>query len=301
MSTEELEKAVVRTAAFFSVLEYPLTIFNVWKWLMRVPGHNAGTLEEVHNVFFTCLELQDRLKSDEVWRRYRHGVIDASRKWKKVKIAARYFRMLPTVRAVFVCNTLAWSNTTQKSDVDLFFVTRPGCLWLTRALAVLPFALLGLRPKPGARDPFCFSFFASEDALDFRGLRLGNPDLYLAQWILSLQPVFDRGGVQKKILQENSWVREVFPGGQGAVMEEASLPPTPSIPSPVFFRFFESFARRLEAPRLPAEIRSMANRDSRVIVTDQILKFHVDDRRVEFFEKWKETEIKRDTSKKVRF
>jgi hypothetical protein len=44
----------------------------------------------------------------------------------------------------------------------------------------------------------------------------------------------------------------------------------------------ESLARRFQLRRLPAKIRAMMNQDSRVVVTDQMLKFHDEDRRAEY-------------------
>ena len=47
---------------------------------------------------------------------------------------------------------------------------------------------------------------------------------------------------------------------------------------------FERLARRFQIRRFPTSIRALVNADTRVVVTDDVLKFHTDDRRVEFRE-----------------
>jgi hypothetical protein len=46
-------------------------------------------------------------------------------------------------------------------------------------------------------------------------------------------------------------------------------------------RAFETPAKRLQSKMFPERIRGMMNRDTRVVVNDDVLKFHVDDRREE--------------------
>lgn len=209
----------------------------------------------------------------------------------------RYVRLVPGVVAVAAGNTLAWWNTRPDSDIDLLVVARPGTVWLARLLVVAPFALLGKRPGASAVDPFCFSFFATTDALDFSSLRLDGGDPYLAYWTRSLVPVLDRGGAFDRIRAENEWTREVLPNVDFA-RRPSLTPPRPTGLSSGRAPYeegerngerrsfvattLERVARAIQLRRFPPKIRALMNVDSRVVVNDRVLKFHENDRREEY-------------------
>lgn len=287
----DLEQSIFRTVAFFSLFEYPLTSFEIWKWLAKPAS--SYRLEDVLTTLNSSPWLHDRLdyagglfvltgQSALVAVRHERA-LDSLRKFRRLRRACHYLAFLPMVKMLAVCNTTAWMNTRISSDIDLFVVTKPGRVWITRALVTLPFALLGMRPRLGAKDPFCFSFFASVDALDFRGLRLGREDWYLAQWVLSLIPVADRGTAEN-FSHLNRWAHGLFPNS--FAVRPASYRRFTMWQRHFDIAFiFETLARRVQMARLPKEIAVLANRDSRVVVNQQMIKFHPNDRRQEFADK----------------
>jgi len=288
----DLERSILRTVAYFSLFEYPLTMFETWKWLAEPSV--AYKLEDVRSALQTSTWLAARLeqhdgfvmqkgKGDMVATRHTR-FLDASRKFHRLHRIGRYLACLPMVRAVAACNTLAWNNTKPESDIDLFIVTVPGTLWLTRLLTVAPFALLGMRPKANAHDPVCFSFFASSDAMAMRGLCLDARDLYLGQWTRSLVPVIDRGDFSR-VAEGNGWVERLFPNSYAVKTATPRRVSFRQTRASRLLRLFESFPRLMQKSRLPKEIQAMANRDTRVIVNDRMLKFHPNDRRREFMDR----------------
>ncbi len=302
--SSELDRAIVRTLCWFAVFEYPLTIFELWKWLWS-PGRTY-TFAEVHEALEKDAWLRERVDAQdgfvalrgssgvaEQMRLRRERFVDAARKFGKLKRAARWLAALPFVRAVAAVNTLAWWHTRPNSDIDIFVVARPGAVWSARLWGVLPFALFGARPGERSVDPFCFSFFASAGALDLASLRLPEGDPYLAYWIASAVPVLDKDGVMQRLLGANPWVRETLPN---AFSREPHPEHQPSsvldighvLPSG---GWFETLARRLQHKKLPMKIRAMANLDTRVVVNDRWLKFHDNDRRDEYRKKWNDLQM----------
>lgn len=257
-----VEHAILKTVVWFSLFEAPVTVFEIWKWM--VGPDRAYGLEEVYAALDGG-ELRRRLKaSDGFWTlagcqcpvlaaERRTRFLDATRKYAKLRRAARFFALLPTVESVCAANTLAWWNTREDSDIDLYVTVRPGALWTTRLLMVAPFALLGKRPGATEVDPFCFSFFATSDAPPVSSFALPGGDPYLALWERSLVPVYRRGKVQV--------TRHKFQTLWSAI---------------------EPLARKVQMRRLPMRIKRMMNADSCVVVTDHVLKFHDNDRREEY-------------------
>lgn len=266
-----VEHAILKTVAWFSLFEAPVTVFEIWKWM--IDPDRAYGLEEV----YAALEgegLRGKLVGkDGFWAvcpfgkdpklsfgtvqslalERRERFLDAARKYGKLRRAARYFALIPTVESVSAANTLAWWNTRPDSDIDLYVTVRPGALWTTRLLMVAPFALLGKRPGATEVDPFCFSFFATSDAPPVSAFALPGGDPYLALWERSLVPVYRREKAQV--------TRHAFQA---------------------LWSVLEPIARKIQMRRLPMRIRRMMNADSCVVVTDQVLKFHDNDRREEY-------------------
>ncbi len=277
-----LEQAIQRTVTWFSLFEIPVTVFEIWKWMLS--PDRVYTLEEVYEAVVES----DGTKVPSRQARF----LDATRKYKKLRRAVWYLRFVPGVEAIAVGNTLAWWNTRPDSDIDLFIVTRPGMIWLARLFCVTPFALLGKRPGRSRIDPFCFSFFVTSDALDLSSLRLPDGDPYLAYWTSSLVPVFDRSGVWERFKAENSWTDSYLPHAKTG--NHPLTPPSkggeqgflghklPSFSRRGWGWLLERLARNLQIRRLPKHIKALMNKDSRVIVTDHMLKFHDNDRRAEY-------------------
>lgn len=295
----DLERSILHTVCWFAVHGYPVTAFEAWKWLW-FPVRTYH-LEEVVSTLAGSAWLVERLQTDgafyalrgqesvaELVARREERFTDAVRKYAKLRRAARYLALLPTVEAVSAGNTLAWWHTREDSDIDLLILTRPGFTWLTRAFAVLPFALLGRRPGAAVRDPFCFSFFASSDQLSLRHLQLFGGDPYLAFWTRSLVPVLDRGGAQARFQAANGWCAEMLPHAAPHLAHPALHRRAAARRVPTFVARLERFARRLQEERLPERLRARANRDSSVVISDSMLKFHENDRREAFRDRFQE-------------
>lgn len=277
----DLEKDILRTILWLSLFEYAPTAFEVWKWMLRSSAPH--TLFDVVSALALSKELHALIRESEgvyilrndmtsaALRRDRFG--DAVRKMKRVRRVVGYLKHIPFVRGVGVCNTLSWMHTTPESDIDLFIIVKEGSLWTTRLLSVLPFKLLRARPLERVRDPFCFSFFLSDTSLNLETIALPGDDPYLAYWSKSVLPVFDRDGVFEEFQRANAWTGEMLSTayarsvvGNGSRAYRA-------------LNMLECLAEKLQRRAFPETITQMANRDSRVVVSDAMLKFHANDRR----------------------
>lgn len=277
-----VEMAILRTVNWFSLFEYPPTSFEIWKWLRtdETPPSLGSVVDQLSTSVFLEKHLQQnsgtyQLKNTpvdlSVGRQERY--VDALRKRRRVERALRYLRLIPTVRGVAICNTLAWMHTRGESDIDLFVIARDGTIWLTRLLLVLPMKLFGLRPGERVLDPFCLSFFVSDAALDLRDVALPEGDPYLAQWVMSLHPVFDRGQVFSDFFARNTWataeLKAVYPKTVHAKKVGRGFS----------WSFFERVAEWGQRKWLSSEVRALAGEDTRVVLSSTRLKFHTRDRR----------------------
>jgi hypothetical protein len=291
----DLEQSIMRTVLWFSLFEYPLTVFEIWKWLLA--PQRAYGLGEVYAVLEGSQWLGNKLETHEGFLALKgkgiHSLIvqrqtrflDAERKFALLRRSAKYFYLLPGVRAVGVVNTMAWWSTKPQSDIDLYIVTRPGHIWSSRFWLVLPFLLSGRRPHHGedghgGKDPFCFSFFSTTEQLGLGDLSVSR-DVYMRFWIRSLVPVFDRDGSLGEFQAQNRWVTHTLPNARARIQHHHHEPRR--LPSaPIQWKIAEPIFRLIQRSRLPVALREIANLDSRVVVSDDMLKFHDNDRREQY-------------------
>lgn len=210
------------------------------------------------------------------------------RKLRKARRVAAWLRRLDGVRFVALCNTTAQAHARDQGDLDFFVVTRPGVIWQTRAWASLPFKIFGDRPSENdeKQDAVCLSFFVDERVLDLSSLFLSDDDPYFRHWFLSLLPLYDEG-VMKDLWEANTSIRRQHPFAVPWIMSP-NIQRSPSalrIPSSLSL---ESFARKLQESAFPSSLKQSMNQGTQVVANDHVLKFHVEDGRERFRERYYE-------------
>ena len=294
---EDLEESIWQTICWFTLSDYPLTSFEVWKWLWC--PKQKYTLEEVDNVLKQSQWLKNRLENDQgfYWRKSdlsiqeavkkrRRGFLDTVRKFKKVKKIIWWFDWLPMIKAVGVVNSMSWWQTNEQSDIDLLVIVEPGYIWLARLLLVTPFAWLKKRPGISSeRDPFCFTFFISQEKMDLEKVTDLDLDPYLIYWIWSVVPIFSRSDEWKKFFQANLWVKKYLPHVYARAPHQ-ELMRAGRLRKNWWPKSLNYLARKIQENHFPELIKKMKNKDTRVIVNKDMLKFHTDDRRQALKEAW---------------
>ncbi len=228
--------------------------------------------------FLDSQDLVDEIRACEVWR---------ERKIRVARGVASRLAKIPGVRFVALCNTTALGHANDKSDVDFFVVCRKGTLFTTRGLAALPYKLSRRRPGEEERDAVCLSYFVTDDGLDLSSHMLAPDDPYFRYWFLSLLPLYD-DGVGEDLWSSNRVITSRHPFAHKWIAPSDLEVDKSRWSQSRVFRFVEPLAKYLQMLTFPAVIKSLMNSDTRVIVTDKALKFHVDDRREEIRAKYEE-------------
>src|SRR3989344_2465916 len=307
----DLEKSILKTVAFFDIFKHPLTAWEIHKWLYKYPGHldfsqllSVLAQSRVLAEEFSLTEVFYSLRGREftTWHRKQNNNL-ADRKFARALKLVKLYRFIPYIKMVAVCNSLAYSNARDDSDIDLFIITQRRKIWLARFFAIILVRLVGFRPSPQhSRDAYCLSFFVDEDHLDISGVSLGKNDIYLAYWVKELMPLYDPDALYEKFLQANHWaqdylprsylnqfVREVKDSGWSRVLAwMVGFISSPPLPTP----WLDGFYRGLQLKIIDSHLKSMVNVDTRVVVNERMLKFHYNDRREHYYKKWKESVYK---------
>ncbi|MDO8592221.1 MAG: hypothetical protein Q7R92_00440 [bacterium] len=315
-NSNELKEAIVKTVAYFDMFDWPLTSLEIWLNLEV----KCGLLEMME-----ALEQKDTRcpldtecpkngfyflagRSEIILERLRRYNF-TDRKFKRALRAARLFKFIPWVKLVAAANLFGDHNLKDGSDIDLFIITAKNRLWISRWFCVGLVKFLRWRPdlaKGIYRDRICLSFFISEAALELSAVRLGqkkNPpcppllkgaeqDIHFAHWLIGLKPIYEKEpGIYQKFIFANGWLKQSFPNWRPPIM--ASRGRIKNGASGFYGDLLEMFLgglepqfKKLQIRIMPRRVKELMNQGTNVIVNDEIIKTHVNDRREEYRERY---------------
>jgi len=293
---ESIKEKVREVLVFFDMFDYPLKIEEIYEFL----GKN-DSMERVEEIL--AEETGIDLKNGLYFLKGRDEVVDISNKrlkilkkyWQKTRRIVPYLKMVPFLKMVAVCNTVAFNSPDEKSDIDLFIVTKPNRIFIARSISTLIMQFFGVRRYADKiSERFCLSFYVTEEALDMDKIRIKPDDIYLKYWIATLKPVLD-SGVYDRLIDENRWIgsskgfkkkRLQFIDQKEDVLTAMGL-----IGERLFGgRVGDFLEKRLEKTHMRRyeKKKRYLGEKSDVIVCRTMLKFHNIDRREEFNRRYKE-------------
>lgn len=257
---------------FYSVMGYPLPrqkeffAYRVWKepwWIGLLDPPSWWSTSQLHQEYCDYLKKRRR-----IWQ------------------------YIPFIEAVYVGNSLTFNAINKHSDIDLFIITNVKRLWTWRLFSVLVCWLLRIkRTRKKTAKRFCLSFTISRDATNLQEIKLKPYDPYLIYRIAHLVPVyqeFDEHPIN--IYKDNSWIQMYLPNHPLEqtidlwiwldTWKSTIRKSTEWLLSWYFGDFFERLIRII---RLPIILRKRKKRGavwSDCIVSDTMLKFHYDKRKL---------------------
>lgn len=298
----ELQSAVLKTTIFFDIFSYPLTAYELWRYL-NLPASFIDVCEAA--LFLTNQEFLET-KQGFYFLPHQEKLIDirqeryhyANRKLKIARKVTRLFCLLPTVKFVALSNLIGRHNLRDGSDIDLFIITKKNRIWITRLFCAGLMKILRQRPTPeNKRDKICLSFYIDEKHLDLSSLADGKNDYYFHFWLAGLHPIYDAGAYHHQLMQANSWLKAYLPNGDFLLNNQAYREAPKSwrekiLTFSLFCRlgnFLESWSQKFQLKIMPLALKNKLNQDSRVIVRDGIIKLYLVDRRREFSKRYQES------------
>lgn len=262
-------EATYVTVAYADIFSFALTSDELHEWLVAVPSKKkfvpVHPLVTQRNGYVT-------LKGREHLFRRRIVVRGASEeKWLIVHSVIPYLKWIPSIRLIGVTGGLAMNNAAPEDDIDLFFVTERGTVWISRLLATLVVGLLGRRRRPlSARvaNLLCLNMFLS---VSQQRLPAGEHDLYTAHEVLQMRPVWWKDDAYGRFLHDNAWVRAFLPNAWTTRMNDLrrgdgriTLLSTVAI---VACRMAEPLMRAMQ-------MTYMKRRKTTETVTQSVIRFH---------------------------
>jgi hypothetical protein len=278
-----LRAAILKTVAFFDTMDYPPTWTEVTAWMEMWEANPQAANDVKRQLLFEAvleegegrLALSGRLAPLLALVRERTPLFP--RKLRTARKVAKWLARNPAVRFVALANTTSLAHARDGGDLDFFVIVRHGYIWSTRLLGGAPYRLTGRLSGPNEKnDAVCLSYFISDASLDLSPHMLPD-DPYFRYWFLALLPLFD-DGISKDLWAANTTITSRHPNASPWMMSPALNVKRPWILIPGVTSM-ETPAEAFQKKWFPQPIRERMNKDTSVLVSDNVLKFHVDDGR----------------------
>lgn len=209
-----LVEEVLKPILYADIFDYPLTFDEIYKFL-----EFKTTPAEAKLLLDRAIENREIVFIDNFYsladkphlvakRRERWGASQVL--WPKAIYYGSWVAAIPFIRMVSVTGSLAVDNPRDGvDDIDYLIVTRPGRLWLCRALVILLVRFGHLR---GVH--LCPNYLLTENVLYFE-----DNNLFVAREMLQMIPLYGRE-FYLKMREINTWLNDYLPQGQGLNLEK---------------------------------------------------------------------------------
>ena len=289
----KIEKEILEIIVFYDVFSFPLTIFEIKKLLpvsktlneleLFLDSEFISTKLENQNGFYFLKGRAEIINSRN--RRYNYSL----RKIKTAKFFAKIFAKLPFVLAVYLVNSIGIYNLRDESDIDFFIITKTKRIWLSRFFCAGLMKILNKRPnRKTKKDKICLSFYLAENNLDLDSLKINAGDPYFDFWEKNLLLLEDKKNIHQKFLKTNNlepyynfYQKETQSqgrgGGHGLMIS--------------LMNYLEKLSYKLQMKIMPSVLRRAAiirDGSSGVVLSDNIIKLYLKDRRLEIKKKYEE-------------
>ncbi|MFA6255063.1 MAG: hypothetical protein WC675_03450 [Patescibacteria group bacterium] len=302
----DLEKAIIRTVAYFDIFDYPLTLVEIYKWLYQpsrpyslfeisqaLSGDELKAKVEVKFGFYFLVGRESTIQT----RLERYQIAE-----KKFKIALKtvwWLRHLVFVKMIAICNNVGYNNGTKESDIDFFIVVQKGRLWWSRLVITLTATLLRVRRHDKRIiDGICLSFYVASDHLNLSDIAIKPLDSYLIYWFATLTPIYDDSAVYSELIAANSWLTDYLPNfylinlnNRRRIKDNRYIKFSKNFDGAVlagsFGNWLEKLAQVVQVKKIKHYFGEVANEpNTNVVISSSMLKFHKTDRRQYYHDLW---------------
>lgn len=136
-------------------------------------------------------------------------LIASQRKKLYAKLKLSFLKKIPLIRFVGVSGSVSVDNAKTTDDIDIFIITTPHTLWLTRPIVLFILELLQVRRRRGTdmanvQDLICPNLW-----LDINNLKLSQnrQNLFSAHEVLQVYPLINKDSTYEKFIISNGWAR----------------------------------------------------------------------------------------------
>ncbi|MFH0988253.1 MAG: hypothetical protein V1763_02680, partial [Parcubacteria group bacterium] len=206
--------SILNTLRYFDIFGFPLTAREVHNNLYEpdadysflqiqnaLDAIDKNLLQEKEGFYFL------NGKAENIARRKARYLI-VKNKLRRANFLIKLISRMPSVRAVFICNDVAYENAPDDSDIDLAIITKANRIWTARFFTTLLTKMTNNRPTPRNRkNKICLSFYVSEANLNLERVAYPN-DIHFYYWLSQFQPMYGEADTFDRFYTANEWLKK---------------------------------------------------------------------------------------------
>ncbi len=270
--------AIIKTLSYSGVFGYPLTFYQITNNLIsrnRLPRKKIK--KELENLVKTNIVKKTKgkyiiseIKGHDANKRKKNSQEIISENKPFIDVLTK----IPWIKMIAITGSVANYDAKREEDIDLLFITEKDRLWITRGFVFLMLKVMGKLPKKENERKICPNIFIDESRMAWAKKKR---NLYVAQNIISMQPLVWRDDTYFNFMEENKWIFKYFnnfkinfPGKNSKKIRRKSF----------LFRNLESLARK-------TQIAHMKNKITTEVLNDRLIHFNKNDVSKEILRKYK--------------
>jgi len=182
LKEKEVSRSIIDLLAYFAVMNIRIDFDTLYSYLPIRTGHlvvkkqlrsliRQGKVQCIDNLF----GLKGyKYTSQKTPRARRAALIKKAQRWSLL------MRLLPAVKSIVVINSVAYGNVHKDSDIDLFIVTSPNRIFLTKGFLMYFLRLIKqLEDQQVSAGRFSLGMFMTTKGVKLEKdmMKVNNPDL----------------------------------------------------------------------------------------------------------------------------
>ena len=218
IENKEISKNILATISYYDAFSYPLTAFEIWKYLIRMNYFEDDSSKNISLKLIIKEIKKETLakfiseKNGFYFLKGREGIVNeriensktSFLKNRRLKRVIKLLKYVPFIRMIGVTGRLSMKNAKSGSDWDLFIVIKDGRIWIGRTLITIFAHIIGKR-RHGIKikDRVCLNYFVCEKSME-----ISMKDFYAANEYFFMYPIFG-WEVFKKFQLKNGWISSI--------------------------------------------------------------------------------------------
>lgn len=209
-----LENHILQTLKYSDIFNFPLTTKEIYKYLISEEYYSFSQIEKTTNKLVSDKKIIKFGKyygltnlSNTVEKQRKQSLKLCKTQTKKTKKNLQPIAKLPFVKLIAITGSVAAKNCDAKADVDLFIVTSKNFLWFARLITVLY-----LKSIKKYKKPYCTNIY-----IPINNLTWLKKNIYIANEVARLKPLFNKSNTYELFLQKNTWVCDYLANFRGYI------------------------------------------------------------------------------------
>lgn len=269
---------IIKTLSYSGVFGCPLTFYQITNNLITKKRFAPKKVRKELNRLVKS-KIVRKVKGKYILKGIR-GHNTETRKENTIKIIEenipiiRLLKKIPWIKMMAITGSVANMDANKKDDIDILFITEKNRLWICRGFVFLTLKIMGKLPKDKSKREICPNIFIDERKLSWAKKKR---NLYVAQNIISMQPLVWRDNIYFDFMRANKWVLKyyrnfkiLFPKKNKRVKDKENF----------FMRFVEKIARR-------SQVLYMGDSITTEIANDKLIHFNKNDSSKKILSKYK--------------